>query len=95
MSTSPVPPAVRQNLFRARIGYLMIACVVMPLGLASRRYRAQLPVFVGEFSGDALWALMLYLLVSLLLAGRPLATRALISLILACLVEVSQCYHAA
>ncbi len=53
MSTSPVPTAVSQNLFKTRMGYLLIACVVMLLGLASRRYRAQLPVFVGEYSGDS------------------------------------------
>ncbi len=37
---------------------------------------------------------MVYLLVSTLLAGRPLRLRAVISLALAFLVEVSQLYHA-
>lgn len=37
---------------------------------------------------------MLFLLVSTLLAGRPILTRVAISLALAFLVEISQLYHA-
>ena len=81
-------------MIRARIAYLLFASVVMLLGLASRHYREQLSAFVGDYSGDTLWALMLYLLVSVFLAGRPLATRAVTSLIIAFLVEFSQLYHA-
>jgi hypothetical protein len=65
----------------------------MLVGLASRRYRQHLPAFIGEYSGDVLWALMLFLVVSLVLAGRPLFLRYIISLILAFAVEVSQLYH--
>jgi hypothetical protein len=54
----------------------------------------QPPEFLAEYAGDTLWALMLYLLVGTLLAGRPVLTRAAISLALAFLVEVSQLYHA-
>jgi hypothetical protein len=46
---------------------------------------------LAEYAGDTLWALMLFLLVSTLLAGRPIRTRATISLALAFLVEI---YHA-
>lgn len=63
-------------------------------GLASRRYRGQLPAFLAEYAGDTLWALMLFLLISTLLAGRPVLARAAISLALAFLVEISQLYHA-
>jgi len=52
-----------------------------------------LPAFLAEYAGDTLWALMLFLLVSTLLAGRPIAMRATISLALAFLVEISQLYH--
>ena len=94
MSASRVALGASRSLFRARIVYLLVASVVMLLGLASRRYREQLPAFVGEFSGDTLWALMLYLLVSVFLAGRQPATRAVTSLTIAFLVEFSQLYHA-
>jgi hypothetical protein len=66
----------------------------MLAGLASRKYREQLPQFLADYAGDTLWALMLFLVVSTLLAGRPILTRAAISLALAFLVEISQLYHA-
>lgn len=74
--------------------YLLCAIVVMVSGLASRRFRSLLPSFLAEYAGDTLWALMLFLLVSTLLAGRPILARAAISLSLAFFVEISQIYHA-
>jgi Protein of unknown function (DUF2809) len=49
---------------------------------------------LAEYAGDTLWALMLFLLVSTLLADQLILTRAAISLALAFLVEISQLYHA-
>lgn len=66
----------------------------MVAGLASRKYRGDLPPLLAEFAGDTLWALMLFLLTSALLEGRPLALRAGLALALAFLVELSQLYHA-
>ena len=77
-----------------RLDYLGLAIVVIILGLASRRFRGELPTFVGEYSGDALWALMVYLLVSTLLPGQRMISRGTVALGLAFLVEVSQLYHA-
>ena len=82
------------RLIRTRFVYLIAATVVVIAGLASRRYRGQLPGFLAVYAGDTLWALMLFLLVSTLFAGRPILVRAAISLALAFLVEVSQLYHA-
>lgn len=81
-------------MIRTRLVFLLAAIVVVIAGLASRRYRGELPAFLAEYAGDTLWALMLFLLVSTLLAGRPILTRAAISLVLAFLVEISQLYHA-
>ena len=81
-------------MIRTRFVYLIAAIVVVIAGLASRRYRGQLPAFLAEYAGDTLWALMLFLLVSTLLAGRPILTRAASSLALAFLIEISQLYHA-
>jgi hypothetical protein len=81
-------------LIRTRFVYIIAATVVVITGLASRRYQGQLPAFLAEYAGDTLWALMLFLLVSTVLAGRPILTRAAISLALAFLVEISQLYHA-
>ena len=81
-------------MIRIRFLYSIAATLVVIAGLASRRYRGQLPAFLAEYAGDTLWALMLFLLISAILAGRPILTRAAISLALAFLVEVSQLYHA-
>jgi len=82
------------SLIRTRFAYLIAAAVIFLVGLASRRYRGQLPAFLAEYAGDTLWALMVFLLVSTLLVGRPVLVRAAISLALAFLVEISQLYHA-
>jgi hypothetical protein len=82
------------ELIRTRITFFLCAVAVTVVGLASRRYQAVLPEFVGEYAGDTLWALMLFLLVSTLLAGRIVMSRVTISLVLAFLVEISQLYHA-
>ena len=81
-------------MIRTRITFFLCAVAVTFVGLASRRYQAALPEFVGEYAGDTLWALMLFLLVSTLLAGRTVMSRAMISLVLAFVVEISQLYHA-
>lgn len=81
-------------MIRTRITFFLCAIAVMFVGLASRRYQTVLPKFIGEYAGDTLWALMLFLLVSTLLAGRTVMSRATISLVLAFLVEISQLYHA-
>lgn len=66
----------------------------MLAGLGSRKLRNDLPTFVAEYAGDTLWALMLFLLVSTMLARSAIAYRAAISLGLAFSVEFSQLYHA-
>lgn len=81
-------------MIRSRITYFLAAVIVAILGLASRKYHGQVPGFLAEYSGDTLWAWMLLLLVSILLAGRPILARVAISLVLAFSVELSQIYHA-
>lgn len=94
MTTRSTETESSSRLIRTRFVYIIVATVVVIAGLASRRYRQQLPAFLAEYAGDTLWALMLFLLVSTLLAGRPVLARAAISLTLAFLVEISQLYHA-
>ena len=81
------------NIMRQRSVYFLTAVVVMFLGLASRRYREYLPQFVGQYSGDTLWALMLFLFISVLLARHSIVIRGAISIVVALLVEISQLYH--
>lgn len=77
-----------------KLTYLAAAVATMFVGLGSRKFQVYLPSFLAEYAGDTLWALMLFLLVSTLLAERTILTRAAISLTLAFLVEISQLYHA-
>jgi len=74
--------------------YLLSAIAVLLAELVSRRYRGDMPSFLAEYAGDTLWALMLFLVVSFVLAGRPLLQRCGSSLAPAFAVEFSQLYHA-
>ena len=40
--------------------YLAVTFAIMVLGLASRKYGDVLPEFIAEYSGDTLWAAMVY-----------------------------------
>lgn len=79
---------------KRRLVYLLSSFITILIGLASRKYRNELPSFVGEYSGDTLWGLMLFLIISFLLAERSVMQRGLISAALAVAVEFSQLYHA-
>ena len=87
-------PRTECRLLIRRSIFFLCSAAVMLTGLASRRYREQLPLFLAEYGGDTLWALMLYLLVSFILADRPVTHRWLISMLFAMTIEVSQLFHA-
>lgn len=74
--------------------YGVCAVLVMMLGLASRRYREQLPPFLAEYAGDALWALLVFLLISVACSGMATTRRGGMALAFAYLIEFSQVYHA-
>ena len=82
------------NSWPKRLGYLISAGAVLLLGLGSRRFGAYLPSFVAEYAGDTLWALMVFLGISVLAPRTRMSRRAAIALATAYLVEVSQLYHA-
>ncbi len=54
-----------------------------------------MPAFVGQYAGDTLWALALFLLLSGLLPNTTGIRRAAVALGLAYAVEVSQLFHPA
>ena len=80
--------------WQRRLLYLACAVVVMGSGLASRRYGSYLPGFVAEYAGDTLWALMLFLGISVVAPGARAVQRGAIAIALAYAVECSQLYHA-
>ena len=79
---------------KATIVYLGSAIVVIGLGLGSRHFGAHLPEFIATYAGDTLWALLVSLVVSAVTPDLQLRYRAAIALVVSCLVELSQLYHA-
>ena len=70
--------------------YLLLIVATIVLGLASRRYAAGLPAWVGLYAGDALWALLLVWLLSLVRPAWPLSRIALVTGSFAVAIEFSQ-----
>ena len=79
---------------RHRLLYLALIAIVIALGLASRKYRPELPEIIGEFAGDTLWALMVFLGIGFLLPGLSTLRTAALALLFAFAIETSQLYHA-
>lgn len=84
-------PAARP---RSRAVYLALTAAVVALGLASRRYRAALPSFLGAYAGDTLWAAMVFLLGAVVCNRSRTSTLLLGALLFAFGIELSQLYHA-
>jgi hypothetical protein len=74
--------------------YIALVLIVVILGLASRRYREVLPPFVAAYSGDTLWANMVFWLFALVMPRARTLTIAAAALAFAFAIEVSQLYHA-
>ena len=79
---------------RNRFVYFLAGCIVVPLGLASRRFAAVLPEFIAAYAGDTLWALMAFLTVAFIAPRWSSLRVAYAALGLSYLVETSQLYHA-
>ena len=86
-------PGVRQ-FPRHRLRCLTVAVLVVPLGLAARRWHDRLPQLVGEFAPDTLWATMVYPIIASLAPRRAVWQIAIATLMLSFAVEFSQLYHA-
>lgn len=79
---------------RRRAVALAAAIATVALGLASRRFGGALPEFIATYAGDTLWALLVYLLATMLAPSASIARRALSALAFAFAIELSQLYHA-
>lgn len=76
-------------MFKARLKYCVIIIIVIIAGLLSRKI-----LWVPQWVGDLLWALMVYLMVKVLLINAPLKQVAIISLAFCFFIEFSQLYQA-
>ncbi|HLQ76146.1 MAG TPA: DUF2809 domain-containing protein [Terriglobia bacterium] len=79
---------------RNRFLYFVVDFLLVALGLASRRYAAVLPVFLAQYSGDTLWAAMVFVGVGLLAPRWSSLRVAVVALMVSYLIECSQLYHA-
>lgn len=68
--------------------------VVIALGLGSRWYAQYLPLFIASYAGDTLWALEAFLAIGFLFPAFPTLKVALIALMFAFFIEITQLYHA-
>lgn len=78
---------------KKRLIYIILTIVTMILGLASRKYGSLLPNFLREYSGDALWALMVYFGFSFVFIKLSISKRGIIALVFSFVIEFSQIYQ--
>ena len=78
---------------KKRFLYIILTIVTMILGLASRKYGSLLPNFLREYSGDALWALMVYFGFSFVCIKLSISKRGVIALVFSFIIEISQIYQ--
>jgi len=79
---------------RSRWLSVVVAILLIPLGLAARRFRAQLPSVIGECAPDTLWATMVYFIFALIAPRRPIWQIVLATVIFSFAIEFSQLYYA-
>lgn len=77
-----------------RIIYLIATCLLILLGLASRRYGNLLPNFISDYSGDTLWAAMVYTSLRFLFPSLSVVKTATFALLFSYAIEISQLYQA-
>jgi len=77
---------------RNRYIYFIFTLVVMGLGLLSRKLN-NLPTFVSTYSGDVLWALMVFLLIAFVFDKKSTIFITVCSMVFSYGIELSQLYH--
>ena len=77
----------------ARAPFLLLAGWTIALGLLVHHGVIPLPLPVRDFSGDALWAMMIAWWVAVIAPTARLGVRSLLALITCWAVEFSQLYH--
>ncbi len=81
------------NHKRNRLVYGFATFIIMFLGLCSRKLKYFIPDFLNVYLGDALWALMIFMLCGFILQGTKTKIVALMALAFCYLIEISQLYH--
>lgn len=79
---------------RDPVPYLIGIALVIVIGLGTRRYPEFVPDLLGKSPGDALWALMVYLALGLILRRGSVFRLGSLALAFCWAVEFSQLYQA-
>lgn len=78
---------------RSRKIYTAATVGVVLLGLASREFPWTFPAFLGKYPGDALWALMVLLILGFIRPRLPATWLAALALFVSFTVEFGQLYQ--
>ena len=78
---------------RSRTIYAIATVAVIVLGLASREFPWIFPVFLEKYPGDALWALMVLLILGFVWPRLPATWLAVLALLVSFAVEFGQLYQ--
>jgi Protein of unknown function (DUF2809) len=79
---------------RSKFLYGLALLATVALGLASRKFPGLFPASLGKYPGDALWALMVFLLWAIILPGSSTQRLAAYALLTSYVDEFSQIYQA-
>ena len=77
---------------RTRVVYLLLTIIVMILGLLSRKISG-LPKIIELYSGDILWALMIFLIIAFIFNRKSTIFIISWAIIFSYIIEISQLYH--
>lgn len=78
---------------RKRVLYFVIIILLVIMGLGSRRFAGTIPKFIAEYSGDVLWAMMVFFLIGFLFPKINTKKSILYALVISFSIEISQLYH--
>jgi hypothetical protein len=73
--------------------YLLIMALIMAFGLPARMIQDRLPTWYTLYFGDYLWAMLLFFLFALMLRSMSTFNVVIVTLLFACLIEISQLFQ--
>jgi hypothetical protein len=79
---------------RRRLIYGLLIVILIPLGLAIRKYPQALYSFIAQYAGDTVWAAMVYFMFTFLFPLWPLRKKLLAAFLFCYLIEISELYQA-
>ncbi len=77
----------------SRLPYVFLMILTVALGLASRKFSSQLPLFIAAFAGDTLWAANVVFLARFIYPNLPIKKTAVYAAVFSLVIELSQLYQ--